>query len=66
LKFLTDTVSKDSLQRRSPGRSALNHPNICTLHDIGEETGTAFIAMEYLDGVALDFGWQKWPIPPKS
>ena len=57
---------KQRMEREARAISSLNHPNICTLHDIGSQDGTDYLVMEYLEGETLDARLQRGPLPLKQ
>src|SRR5579864_4415722 len=56
---------KQRMEREARAISSLNHPNICTLHDIGSQGSTNYLVMEYLEGETLDERLQRGPLPLK-
>ena len=61
-----DAEAKQRFEREARTISSLNHPNICVLHDVGSEDGTAYLVMEYVQGESLETRLQKGPLPLKQ
>src|SRR6202142_1203354 len=55
--------ARQRFEREARAISSLNHPNICTLHDVGSQDGTSYLVMEYVQGETLDARLQKGPLP---
>src|ERR1700687_6192770 len=58
--------AKQRFEREARAISSLNHPNICTLHDVGSQDGTSYLVMEYVQGETLESRLQKGPLPLKQ
>ena len=58
--------AKQRFEREARAISSLNHPNICTLHDVGSQDGTSYLVMEYVQGETLDSRLQKGPLPHRA
>lgn len=62
-QFSKDPIRKQRFEREAKAISGLNHPNICTLHDVGSQNGTEYLVMEYVDGESLAQRLAKGPLP---